>query len=93
MSAYFFVLYPRVTNYVLQVVNTVSTAANLSFQLPFQQVASTATLELLQGAATASNTPQQPNLVVPVTSTISAGKNINYVAPGFSVSVIKVQAS
>ncbi|KAI0694224.1 glycoside hydrolase family 51 protein [Cytidiella melzeri] len=78
---------------IIKISNTIGTTAPLVFQLPFSNVASTGTLQLLQGAETASNTPEQPNLVVPVTSTIATGKTINYSAPGFSVSVIKVQAS
>jgi alpha-L-arabinofuranosidase len=73
--------------------NTVGTAAPLVFKLPFNNVASSGTLQILQGAETASNTPEQPNLIAPVTSTISTGKTLNYNAPGFSVSVIKVKAS
>lgn len=83
----------NIVNGVSQVSNIASTTAALSFQLPFKNVAAAGTLELLHGAPTASNTPQQPNLVVPVTSSITTGKTINYSAPGFSVSVIKVQAS
>jgi alpha-L-arabinofuranosidase len=63
------------------------------FNLPFTNVASSATLQVLEGAQTASNTPEAPNTVVPTTSTISTGKTINYTAPGFSVSVIRVKAS
>ncbi|KAI0826446.1 glycoside hydrolase family 51 protein [Irpex lacteus] len=75
------------------VANTVGTAAPLVFQLPFNNVASSGTLQQLTGGQNASNTPEQPNLIVPVTSTIATAKTFNFNAPGFSVSVIKVQAS
>ncbi|KAI0088820.1 glycoside hydrolase family 51 protein [Irpex rosettiformis] len=78
---------------IIKVANTVGTAAQLVFQLPFNNVASSGTLQQLTGSQTASNTPEQPNLISPITSTISTGKTINFNAPGFSVSVIKVQVS
>ncbi|KAI0795426.1 glycoside hydrolase [Abortiporus biennis] len=80
-------------NLQIKVVNTASTAGSLSFQLPFNNVASTGTLQVLTGPETASNTPETPNAVLPVTSTISTGKTINYSPAPFSVSVITVKAS
>ena len=68
-------------------------AAQVAFQLPFNNVATSGTVQVLKGAETASNTPGQPNLVVPTTSTIATGKTINFTAAAFSVSVIRVQAS
>ncbi|KAI0088822.1 arabinofuranosidase [Irpex rosettiformis] len=80
------------TLYWSVVVNTVETPASLAFQLPFKNVASFGTLQILQGGQNASNTPAQPDAVEPVTTTIATGKTINYTAPGISVSVLKVNA-
>ncbi|RDB18692.1 putative alpha-L-arabinofuranosidase A [Hypsizygus marmoreus] len=83
----------RSTNQIIiKVSNTAGTAAPLTFVLPFGTVASTGTLQVLQGAATASNSPTTPNAVAPVISALAAGKTFNYNAPGFSVSVITVTA-
>lgn len=49
------------------------------------------TLQLLQGSQNASNTPENPDLVTPVTSSINLGRIFNYTAPGFSVSVLTVK--
>ncbi|KAF8189372.1 arabinofuranosidase [Pholiota molesta] len=72
---------------IIKVSNTASSAATITFQLPFS-VATSGTLQLLTGTATASNTPTSPNLFAPVTSTITAGQTFNYSAPAVSVSVI-----
>ncbi|KAF7797072.1 hypothetical protein EIP86_008264 [Pleurotus ostreatoroseus] len=76
----------------IKVANAGSSAATVAFTLPFGTVASTGTLQQITGPATASNTPEAPNTVVPVTSTISTGKTINLNAPAFSVSLITVVA-
>lgn len=60
------------------------------FELPYETIGSEGKLQLLQGAQNASNTPEYPNLVIPVTSSISTGRSINYTAQGFSVSVLTV---
>ncbi|KAJ3976350.1 glycoside hydrolase family 51 protein [Lentinula raphanica] len=71
------------------VVNTIGTASNVTFQLPFL-VEGTATLQLLTGAETDSNTPTSPNTVQPQTSTITVDQTFAYNAPGFSVSVLSL---
>ncbi|KAK7059617.1 putative alpha-L-arabinofuranosidase A [Favolaschia claudopus] len=73
---------------IIKISNTVETAADLTFELPFRSVAKTGTAQILTGAANASNTPTTPNLVVPRNSTIATGKRFSYIAPGFSVSVL-----
>lgn len=65
----------------------------MTFQLPFGRVAPTGTLQLLHGAQNASNTPEGPELVTPVNSTITTGKNFNFTAPGFSVSVLTIKVA
>ncbi|KAJ7716262.1 alpha-L-arabinofuranosidase C-terminus-domain-containing protein [Mycena maculata] len=77
---------------IIKVSNTVGTTAPLTFVLPFATVANTGTAQVLTGAATASNTPTTPNLVVPKNSTIPTGKTFSYNAPGFSVSVLTLIA-
>ncbi|KAJ3731281.1 glycoside hydrolase family 51 protein [Lentinula guzmanii] len=69
------------------VVNTVGTASNVTFQLPFP-VEDSATVQLLIGAETDSNTPNAPNTVSPQTSTITVDQTFAYNAPGFSVSAL-----
>lgn len=64
----------------------------MTFVLPFGTVATSGTAQVLTGAATASNTPTNPNLVVPTTSTITTGKTFSYTAPAFSVNVLTVTA-
>lgn len=72
---------------IIKVSNTASSAAAITFQLPFS-VATSGNLQLLTGTATASNTPTSPNLFAPVNSTIATGQTFNYNAPAVSVSVI-----
>lgn len=76
-----------------QISNTIGTAVSLTFVLPFASVSATGTAQVLRGAMAASNTPNTPNLIVPQTSTITAGKTFDYNAPGFSVSVLTFTAT
>ncbi|GLB39334.1 putative alpha-L-arabinofuranosidase C-terminus [Lyophyllum shimeji] len=77
---------------IIKVSNTVGTSAPLTFVLPFNTVASSGTVQVIQGSATTSNTPTNPNAAVPVTNSVSTGKTFTYNAPGFSVSVIRLVA-
>ncbi|KAJ4001666.1 glycoside hydrolase family 51 protein [Lentinula boryana] len=72
---------------IVKVVNTVGTASNVTFQLLFP-VEDSATVQLLIGAETDSNTPNAPNTVSPQTSTITVDQTFAYNAPGFSVSAL-----
>ncbi|KAJ3982851.1 glycoside hydrolase family 51 protein [Lentinula detonsa] len=72
---------------IVKVVNTAGTASNVTFQLPFP-VEDSATVQLLIGAETDSNTPNAPNTVSPQTSTITVDQTFAYNAPGFSVSAL-----
>ncbi|KZT22854.1 glycoside hydrolase family 51 protein [Neolentinus lepideus HHB14362 ss-1] len=77
---------------LIKVANTVSTSSALVFQLPSGvSVSSTSgTLQVITGSQNATNSPANPNVVTPTTSTITVGSTINYNAPGYSVSVITV---
>ncbi|KAF8067586.1 arabinofuranosidase [Lyophyllum atratum] len=77
---------------VVKVSNTVATAAPLTLVLPFAIVATSGTVQVIQGAATTSNTPTAPNAAVPVTRSLATGKTFTYNVPGFSVSVIRLVA-
>ncbi|KNZ81402.1 putative alpha-N-arabinofuranosidase A [Termitomyces sp. J132] len=77
---------------IIKVSNTIATETSLTFNLPFTTVATTGTLQIIQGSATTSNTPTTPNAAVPVTSSIGTGKTFTYNAPGFSFSVITLVA-
>uniref|UniRef100_A0A8H7XS73 non-reducing end alpha-L-arabinofuranosidase n=1 Tax=Psilocybe cubensis TaxID=181762 RepID=A0A8H7XS73_PSICU len=78
---------------IIKISNTASTPSALTFVLPFKNVASKGSLQLLTGPATSSNTPTNPNLFAPVTSTIITGETFNYTAPAVSVNVITIKAS
>ncbi|KAI0037106.1 arabinofuranosidase [Vararia minispora EC-137] len=75
--------------FILKISNAGTATASLVFELP-SAVASSGTLIQLQGSATDSNTPDNPNLIVPVTSTIAAKQNLTFTAPALSLSVITV---
>ncbi|KAI0937589.1 hypothetical protein AcV5_000388 [Taiwanofungus camphoratus] len=77
-------------NIFIKISNTIGSPVDMVFELPFETIGSEGKLQLLQGAQNASNTPEYPNLVIPVTSSISTGRSINYTAQGFSVSVLTV---
>ena len=76
----------------MQVVNPSPNDEDMSIQLAFSNVASSGTLQLLHGAPNSSNTPQNPTLVTPQTSTITTGKTFNYTALSYSLGVITVNA-
>ncbi|KAJ3498650.1 hypothetical protein NLJ89_g10193 [Agrocybe chaxingu] len=78
---------------IIKVINTAATAALVTFELPFTNVALTGTAEVLTGGGTTSNTPSSPNAIVPVTSTIATGQTFDYNAPAVSVSVLTFAAS
>ncbi|KAJ4482286.1 glycoside hydrolase family 51 protein [Lentinula aciculospora] len=77
---------------IIKVVNTIGIASNITFQLPFA-VENTATVQLLTGAETDSNTPTAPNTVAPQSNTITVGDTFTYNAPGFSVSALTLTGS
>lgn len=76
----------------MQVVNPSPNDADVLFQLAFRNVASSGTLQLLHGAPNSSNTPENPTLVTPHTSTITTGQTFNYTALSYSLGVITVNA-
>ncbi|KAK0502281.1 glycoside hydrolase family 51 protein [Armillaria luteobubalina] len=69
------------------VINRNDNATDVTIQLPFN-VSNTATVTVLTGAKTSANTPSDPGLVLPQTSSISTGSTFDYSAPAFSVNVI-----
>ncbi|KAF8891085.1 alfa-L-arabinofuranosidase precursor [Gymnopilus junonius] len=75
---------------IIKISNTATSSQSLTFVLPFNTVASSGTAQVLTGDPTSSNTPSNPNLIVPVTSTISTGKTFTYSAPANSVNVLTV---
>jgi len=77
---------------IIKISNTAATASRLTFNLPFSNVATTGTAQVLTGTATASNTPASPNLITPQTSSITTGKSFSYNAPAVSVSVLTFTA-
>jgi alpha-N-arabinofuranosidase len=77
---------------IIKISNTAATAAPITFALPFKNVATSGSAQILTGNATASNTPTNPTLFAPVTSKITAGKTFNFTAPPVSVSVLTIKA-
>ena len=73
--------------------NVATTATNLTFVVPFKNVDPQGSVQLLTGSANSSNTPANPNLMVPVTSSIRTGQTFNYSAPPVSVSVIRFKSN
>jgi len=74
----------------VKIANAGNTTASLSFSLPFS-VSTSGDASVLSGSASASNTPTQPQTVVPKSSTFRAGKEFNFEAPAFSVSVLTLK--
>ncbi|KAK0486591.1 glycoside hydrolase superfamily [Armillaria novae-zelandiae] len=72
---------------IIKVINRDDNATDVTFQLPFN-VSNTATVTVLTGAKTSANTPSDPDLVLPQTSSISTGPTFEYSAPAFSVNVL-----
>ncbi|KAG1802221.1 glycoside hydrolase family 51 protein, partial [Suillus plorans] len=75
---------------IIKVANTGMTAEEMLFELPFNSVHGTGNATVLSGSATANNSPETPNAVMPVTSQIKTGKSFSYTAPAYSVNVLRV---
>ena len=65
-------------------------AASLTFQLPFDSVAESGVLTYITGSETDENTPEQPDLITPQTTSVETGSTFNYTAPGSSFGVLVV---
>ncbi|PBK63683.1 alfa-L-arabinofuranosidase precursor [Armillaria solidipes] len=72
---------------IIKVINRNDNATDVTFQLPFN-VSNAAAVTVLTGAKTSANTPSDPDLVLPQTSSISTGSTFDYSAPAFSVNVL-----
>ncbi|KDQ60310.1 glycoside hydrolase family 51 protein [Jaapia argillacea MUCL 33604] len=77
---------------LIKVSNTIATSAPMTFELPYATVAGFGTAQVLQGSQNTSNSPATPYAAVPVATPIVTGKTFNYTAPGYSVSVLTVNA-
>ena len=71
-----------------QIANTGTSATPFTFNLPFSTVASTGTVQILSGTATASNTPTNPNAIVPRNNSVPTGKTFSFNAGPVSLNVI-----
>ena len=69
-----------------------ATEAKFTFELPFRTIGKTGSGEVLSGAETDSNTPSNPNKIVPKKITFQTGKTFDYTAPAYSVSMLVVDA-
>lgn len=76
---------------IIKIANAGMTAEEMSFKLPFVGVQGTGSATVLSGSATASNSPETPNAVTPVTSQIKTGESFSYTAPAYSVNVLRVE--
>ncbi|KAF7318283.1 Alpha-L-AF-C domain-containing protein [Mycena chlorophos] len=77
---------------IIKISNNAATTEEMKFVLPFKDVSSTGSATVLTGPATASNTPDAPDAIVPVTSRIKTGTTFEYTAPAVSFSVLVVSA-
>ncbi|TFK22388.1 arabinofuranosidase [Coprinopsis marcescibilis] len=77
---------------IIKTVNVAAAAGQFTFVLPFNTVASSGTAEIISGTGTSSNTPTNPNTMVPRTLNIPTGKTFNFTAPGVSVAVLIFEA-
>ncbi|EAU81465.2 alpha-L-arabinofuranosidase A [Coprinopsis cinerea okayama7 len=77
---------------IIKTVNVAPSAGQFTFVLPFNNVASTGTAYILSGGGTSSNTPSNPNAIVPRTVTIPTGKRFDFTAPGVSVCILIFEA-
>ncbi|OAX30589.1 hypothetical protein K503DRAFT_213155 [Rhizopogon vinicolor AM-OR11-026] len=75
---------------IIKIANTGIAAEQMIFELPTISVQSSGTAIVLSGSATASNSPETLNAVMPVTSQIKTGKSFSYAAPAYSVNVLRV---
>ncbi|KAF7334217.1 Alpha-L-AF-C domain-containing protein [Mycena sanguinolenta] len=73
---------------IIKISNSAASPAEMTFVLPFETVTTMGTAQVITGAGTASNTPEEPNLVTPTTAQIPTGATFNYTAPAISVTVI-----
>ncbi|KAJ6491401.1 glycoside hydrolase family 51 protein [Mycena vitilis] len=77
---------------IIKISNNAASAAAMKFVLPFDTISDVGTAQMISGPGTASNTPETPNLILPVTTQIPTGATFNYIAPAISVSVITLTA-
>ncbi|EKM75678.1 hypothetical protein AGABI1DRAFT_116269, partial [Agaricus bisporus var. burnettii JB137-S8] len=78
---------------IIKVSNTGGSTSRLTFNLPFNNVATSGTAQILTGSGTASNTPNNPNLITPQSRNIQTGRSFTFDAPAVSVSVLTFTAS
>ncbi|KZP13421.1 glycoside hydrolase family 51 protein [Athelia psychrophila] len=76
----------------IKVANTIATAQNITFQLPFSNVSSTGSVQLLTRPLNASNTPEVPDAVTPSIGDLTTNATFEWTAPGYSVAVLTVNA-
>ncbi|KAL1697126.1 alpha-L-arabinofuranosidase C-terminus-domain-containing protein [Schizophyllum commune] len=75
---------------IIKVANLATDPASLTFQLPFDSVAESGVLTYITGSETDENTPEQPDLITPQTTSVETGSTFNYTAPGSSFGVLVV---
>ncbi|TEB24480.1 arabinofuranosidase [Coprinellus micaceus] len=94
-TAFWSVVRNKASNEVIvKIANTATAQAQFTFNLPFNTVASTGSLQTLSGTWNQSNTPSDANLIVPRTSTLTGiAKTFNFNAPGASVNILTFVAS
>ena len=76
--------------FCIKVANLDTAEASVAFELPFDSIAESGYVTYIAGAETDSNTPEQPDLVTPQTTSIDTGSTFNYTAPGSSFAVLVV---
>ncbi|KAL1740220.1 glycoside hydrolase superfamily [Schizophyllum fasciatum] len=76
---------------IIKVANLDTQDADITFELPFDSVASSGTVTYITGGENDSNTPEKPDLITAQTKTVDTGRTFNYTAPGSSFGVLVVE--
>jgi len=77
---------------IIKIVNAGAAKATADLNLSvFGKFASTATMQLLSGKPDMKNTLQDPQQVIPKTSVLSVKKKMQYEAPAYSLTVIRIK--
>ncbi|KAF6757791.1 arabinofuranosidase, partial [Ephemerocybe angulata] len=93
-TAFWSIVRNRASNeIIIKIANTGTTAAPFTFVVPFNNVASTGTVQTLSGTGSQSNTPSNPNLIAPRLSNFTPAKTFNFTAAATSFNVLTFVAS
>lgn len=75
---------------IIKVANMDAEDANMTFELPFNGVAESGTVTYITGNEADMNTPENPDLITPQTTTVQSSSSFGYTALGMSFAVLVV---